>query len=371
MGVKVWVAADTLGYPSGAGHLWAYLNWALGLRSVGCQVVWAEPVDTRPAPEAISRLTGQLRSFGLEQICLFDGTGEGVPLAGVVPPEAAEEADLLLNMAYEVPPGLVARFRRSAMLDIDPGMTQTWIAAGDIEIASHDIYLTTGEGVATGSARVPETGIDWRYATPCVALDAWPATPPPAAGAYTTVTHWWGDKDFVMPDGQMIDNTKRVSFLPYFGVARATGIGLELAVAADDLEEDADLLANQGWDVADPADVAGTPERYRSYIQRSRGEFSCAKPAYAELQTGWISDRTVCYLATGRPVIVQHTGPSSLLDEARGEGVFRFTDAGQATAALVDAERDHPRQCKLARALAEEHFDASQAAERVLEWCLG
>src|SRR5437667_6316197 len=95
---------------------------------------------------------------------------------------------------------------------------------------------------------------------------------------------------------------------------------------------------------------------YRGYIQRSRGEFSCAKPSYIKQQTGWVSDRTVCYLASGKPVVVQDTGPSALLPN--GEGMFRFSTVEQAAEALEAINVDYEKHCRAARQVAETFFDA-------------
>jgi glycosyltransferase involved in cell wall biosynthesis len=100
-------------------------------------------------------------------------------------------------------------------------------------------------------------------------------------------------------------------------------------------------------------------------VQGSRGEFSCAKPAYVRFETAWISDRSVCYLASGKPVVVEYTGPSDLLEHAAG--AFRFRDLEEAASSLEWAAADYGRQSRLARALAEEHFDARKVAGRVLE----
>ena len=364
---SVWIAADTLGYPTGAGHLWQFLNWALGLRAAGCTVTWVEPCEPALAAN-VDPLRQRLAANGLERLCLFDAGGADAP-GGTVSVEEAVDADLLLDMAYGLPGALFERFPRTALLDTDPGMSQTWWARGDIAPRDHDVYLTVGEGIARGRSPVPDLGIRWLYAPPCVALDRWrPA--PPIAGPYTTITHWWGDSSFVMPGGEVIENTKRSSFLPYLPVARAAGVEIELAVSADDLEDDARLLRGHGWSVSDPVAEAGTPESYRAYIERSRGEFSCAKPAYVALDTGWISDRSVCYLAVGRPVVLEGTGPCRLLDEARGEGVFRFSSAEQAASALREIEADHARHCAAARELAERSFGAERGATRLLELCL-
>jgi glycosyltransferase involved in cell wall biosynthesis len=116
--------------------------------------------------------------------------------------------------------------------------------------------------------------------------------------------------------------------------------------------------------VRDSREVAGSPDAYRSYVQASRGEFSCAKPSCMEFRNAWVSDRSVCYLASGKPIVVQDTGPSNYLPD--GEGIFRFSSIPQAAAALDAIESDYQRQCDAARALAETYFDAGRVIEHAL-----
>jgi glycosyltransferase involved in cell wall biosynthesis len=115
-------------------------------------------------------------------------------------------------------------------------------------------------------------------------------------------------------------------------------------------------------------EVARTPELYRDYIQRSRGEWSAAKASCMRFQNAWVSDRTLCYLASGKPVVVQDTGPSAILPN--GEGMFRFSSLDEAAAALEAVNADYARHCRAARALAERHFDARQVIARMLEQAL-
>src|SRR5205814_9939986 len=103
-------------------------------------------------------------------------------------------------------------------------------------------------------------------------------------------------------------------------------------------------------------------------IQASRAELIGAKPAYVKQATGWVSDRTACYLASGKPAVVQHTGPSRFLPEA--DGLFRFRNMDEAARALAQVESDYERHCRLARALAEEYFDARRVVGRVREQAL-
>jgi hypothetical protein len=233
------------------------------------------------------------------------------------------------------------------------------------------VYLTTGETVGTPAARFPDCGLRWRHIRPPVALDLWPPAFDPRSEAFTTVTDWWGGWAPEIVDGRTVlyDNTKRVSFLAFAELARLTSQPLELAVhLADSDGDDRRLLEEHGWRIRHSSEVSSTPERYRAYIQRSRGEISCVKPSCMALQNAWISDRSLCYLASGKPVVVQDTGPSGYLPA--GEGLFRFSTCEQAAAALASVNADYERHCRAARRLAESCFDARRTAERILDLAL-
>ena len=131
------------------------------------------------------------------------------------------------------------------------------------------------------------------------------------------------------------------------------------------------MLESQGWRVRHAYEVASSPESYQRYVQRSRGEFSCARPSCLWFQNAWVSDRTACYLASGKPVVVQHTGPSSFLPDAGGEGMFRFKTLDEAAGALEQINANYERHCRAARELAEAHFDSNKEIERVLNAALG
>jgi hypothetical protein len=274
--ITVCLIADTIGYPTGGGHLWAYLNWALGLRSAGCRVLWLEGIGPRHPPDAVRTLTAALR----ERLARY-GLGESL-----------------------------AVFRR---------------------------------GSGAGG----------------------PAVPPPREAAFTTVSHWQCD-EWVEEGGETYCNDKRTGFLPFLELPSRCGQPLELALclAADEEDERAQLVA-QGWSVRHAEEVAGSPWDYQRYVQGSRGEFSCAKPSCLRLQNAWVSDRTLCYLASGRPAVVQHTGASRILPDEGG--LFRFRTAAEACRHLERASSDLDHQSALARELAEAHFDAAQVAAGVLE----
>ena len=367
--------ANTMAYPNGGGHLWVYLQWALGLRALGCQVIWLEVLDPGRPLEAtkadVATLRERLDRYGLsESLALCSPNGAPLPqdLAGrVLDLEAAAEADLLINLWHVLSAAVVRRFRRSALIDTDPGLLQVWMTAGSVRVAPHDLYFTIGETVGTPAARFPDCGLRWLYTPPPVFLPEWPAIPPGGAAPYTTVAHWWGG-DFEF-NGVTYCNEKRVSFLEYIDLPTRTGVQLELALClAEYYEEYRRLMEPKGWRLREAWDVSSTPDDYRAYVRRSRGEWSCAKPSFIALETAWVSDRTLCYLASGRPAVVQHTGPSRILPDA--EGLFRFRSLDEAARALAAAEADYGRHCRLARALVEEHFDARLVVGRVLERAL-
>ncbi|MCU1427287.1 MAG: hypothetical protein JWL83_1287 [Actinomycetia bacterium] len=375
MTVDVCMVGNTLSYVEGSGQLWIHLNWALSLLDAGVDLTWvefveddAEPADTTARVDALTR---RLEVFGLaDRLRLASNLAlpPGPAAARAIRREEFAEADLMLSFCYWFPSEWVKAARAAAIVDIDPGLLQIWMADGDMVVAPHDHYFTIGETVGTPEARFPDGGVDWTYTPPPVHLPSWPVVAAPMSGAYTTVSHWWED-GWVCFDGEEYQNDKRVSFLDFVEVPKLAGVPVELATNLTDGDaDDRVLLEANAWRLRDSASVSRTPTDYRHYIQESRGEFSCAKPSCMKLQNAWVSDRTICYLATGRPAIVQHTGPSRVLPDAAG--ILRFTSPAEAAAALQRAEADYDFHAREARALAEHTFDGNIVVRSILERCL-
>jgi hypothetical protein len=377
MSHTVCLVANSFPYLDGGGHLWVYLNWALGLRALGSRVIWLEAVrpDTSPDAlrESVATLKSRLQRYGLaECVALCSRTETPLPegVEGCMNLDAASQADMLLNFVYGLPRVVVQRFPRTALIDIDPGLLQIWISKGEIKVAPHDIYFTTGEAVGYPGSGAPDAGLRWTYTPPCVAVGWWPLTPS-AIGtpvSFTTVSHWYA-KEWVEWAGEGYMNDKRTGFLPFLDLPQCTPWPLELALCIpQDDEKEWGELQRRGWRVRHAWPVASTPWDYQHYIQSSLGEFSCTKPSYVRLQNAWVSDRTLCYLACGKPAVVQHTGPSRFLPDA--SGLFRFRTMEDAANCLEAAMNDYDKHRLLARALAEEYFDAPKVARRVLEHLL-
>src|SRR5207245_8364675 len=113
-------------------------NWALGLRVLGCRVIWLEPADSNDPGDQVAALVQSLKKrlepYGLApSLALCSSTGEPLSrnlLAESLDLEAAGTADLVLNLSYDRCRDVINRFRRSVLIDIDPGLLQIWISEG-------------------------------------------------------------------------------------------------------------------------------------------------------------------------------------------------------------------------------------------------
>ncbi len=382
----VLAAYNVASHPAGGGHFWVYMQYVHGLRQLGCDVYWMEDVAGRnnspPDMSLVEEFAERMARHGMGgKLILYENrpaeNGDTIPHYFGISSSAAEavfrHADLLLNFHYAIDPALLARFRRTSLVDIDPGLLQTWMSTGELVVPQHDVYFTTGETVGTPSARFPDCGIAWRHFRPPVCLQQWPAVACQDYEAFTTVSAWWTTDWLKEADGTWFDNNKRVSFLQFLELPRYAKQPIELALCLDhhsphDLA-DRQLLERHGWRVRHSSEVARTPEMYQAYIQQSRGEFSCAKPSCMKFQGAWVSDRTLCYLASGKPAVVQHTGPSSFLPN--GDGMFRFSTLAEAVSAFETINSNYERHCRAAREIAETYFDSTQVAASILDQAFG
>ncbi len=372
---------NVVNFPDGGGHFWVFMQYVQGLHQLGCEVYWLERFcssgDQDHDALVLSTFVKQMERYGLAgKLILYvsheqSGDSSQYTYIGMTQLEVEailRQADLLLNFDYRIDSVLMSCFRRTALIDIDPGLLQFWMATRQLLVPPHDVYITTGETVGTPSALFPDCGRLWFRIRPPICLERWPYVHTPRCEAFTTVSSWWGD-EWITDGTEVYENNKRVSFLEFTELPGRTSQRLELALFFGDGDaQDLRVLKGHGWHIRHSLEVARTPEMYQAYIQRSRGEFSCAKPSCMKFQNAWISDRTLCYLASGKPVVVQNTGPSFFLPN--GEGMFRFTTLGEAVDALATINRDYERHCRAARAIAEAYFDAKQVLRAILNVAL-
>jgi hypothetical protein len=365
-------------YPTGGGNFWVPLQYLLGLRELGVDAWWLELLwtggDAARDREFIETFRRHVADKGVaDRVALVffpDGTRNDPPgraeTFGMDAVElAARQHDaVLLNLAHSVTAPLRTGFARTVLFDLDPGPFQIWARQWDMGVGRHDVHLTIGQHLGAADSPVPLGDVAWQRVWPAVHLASWPDRGAQPAERYTTVTQWWS-QEYAFLDGETYDCNKRTSFMDVLPLPGRAGVSLELAANIHPTET-ADLaaLAEHGWHVADPAVVAGTPEAFRRYVQGSRGEFSCAKPAYVKARPGWVSDRTICYLASGRPCVVEATGAEVHLPSSPGLRFFRTPD--EAADALRAVEADYGSASRAARALAEDVFSTRVVLPRLL-----
>lgn len=362
---RVVVAGALASKPGNGGEAWVRLSWVRGLLRLGFDVRFIEELSpVPPTDEAFDRalgwFTATVARFGIADRSILVGDDVLAGADGMAEVEnVLRESDLLVNISGNLRRGdLLGLCRRSAYVDLDPGFTQVWAATGvaDLGLGNHDLHFTVGERIGTSRCPLPTAGFRWLPCRQPVLLDDFAVSPCPPAAALSTVATWrcsFGPVDWDGAHyGLKVHEFRKVVDLP-----RHVDIPMELALdlhPGDNADER--LLLDNGWRVRRASDVAGSPEQFRAYIERSAGEFSVAQGIYAHGRTGWFSDRTARYLAAGRPVIVQDT---SLADDLPvGEGLLVFTDRDGAAAAINRVADDHASHAAAARTIAETYFDA-------------
>jgi hypothetical protein len=261
----------------------------------------------------------------------------------------------------------MSRLRRKAYVDLDPGFTQFWHASGDAgaRLDGHDFYFTVGENIGTRSCPIPTGGIRWRPTRQPVVLDHWPVSTEGDRRRFTTVATWRGSYGPVEYGGKIF-GLKVHEFRKFIELPERVPHAFELALDIHPAEEkDLDLLDRHGWRLVDPKAAVPDPGAFRRYVQGSGAEFSVAQGVYVETASGWFSDRTVRYLASGKPALVQDTGFGR--NYPVGEGLVAFRTPGEAVAGARRIGRDYEEHCRAARALAEEYFDSDIVLGRFVE----
>jgi hypothetical protein len=228
----------------------------------------------------------------------------------------------------------------------------------------HTHFVTVGQAIGSTDCPVPTCGLDWIPTVPPVVLDRWPREEHIANDAFTTVGNWraYGSIEHEgVRYGQKVHSLRKLIRLPTRTEARFL---LALTIHPDETP-DLEALDENGWELVDAADVAGTPADYRRFLAGSRAELGITKSGYVLSRCGWFSDRSACYLASGKPVVAQETGFSRYLPV--GDGLLSFETEDDALAAVEEVGRDYDRHSSAARALAEELFDSDRVLSRLLE----
>jgi len=368
--------------PGQGGEAWVRLNWVLGFRELGWKVYFIEEIASAACRDTEGRAVvfaasvnrayfeRVIRDFGLEGsaslIC-----DQGAEIFGADAKQLANLAarsELLVNISghlrYEP---VFARVKRRIYVDIDPGFTQFWTAQGNsgAHLEGHDQLFTIGENIGLPDCPIPTCGRHWLHTRPPIVLSQWPVVTSPHLDRFTTIANWRGPFGPVTFAGTTY-GLKVHEFRKILSLPQRTGqrFGMALNIHPAD-GRDLDALSKAGWEIENPVSAAGDPNKFRDFIQRSAAEFSVSQGIYAQTRSGWFSDRTAAYLATGKPALVQDTGFSRHLPV--GDGLVPFHTVEEAANGAIRIAADYTRHCHAARAIAEEHFDSRRVIARFLE----
>ena len=365
------------------GLAWHHLQYILGLRALGHDVYFVEDSDDYascydPARGVVDKdpsygLLFAARAFerlGLGEVwCYYNahtGTWMG-PLASRVH-EVCESADLLLNLSGVNPlRSWFAKVPRRAFVDTDPAFTQIrhlTDSHAHALAAAHNSFFTFAENIGRGDCLVPADGFAWQPTRQPVQLDAWAVTPGRRGGNWTTVMQW----DSYRPreyDGRRY-GMKSDSFELFVDLPARAGSLFEIALGSESAPRD--FLRTKGWCLLDSLEVTRDPWSYQEFIRGSKAEWSVAKHGYVASRSGWFSERSAAYLASGRPVLTQQTGFSDWIPT--GAGLLAFETMEEALAGLEEIDAAYEHHCRAARELAETFFGARKVLTHLIECAL-
>ncbi|MCU1427910.1 MAG: hypothetical protein JWL83_1910 [Actinomycetia bacterium] len=340
-----------------------------GLARLGHRVLFVEFLDAEPDPSAVGWFEDVMRDWwSIDQSALLVAPSyesrAGVSASDVA--AAASDADAVITISAHYrrePWPFIDQVRPRILIDEDPAYTHLWAEGSDpVDIfGEHDVYFTVGGNVGSSRSRLPLLGIDWHTTWNPVVLDLWPTTIAMRNARFGTVA---GLRDYGWLDfedacfGPKVEELRKFASLP-----KLTGESFEILADLEPDDPDRQEFEAAGWIFGSPERVA-QPSMYQDYVRGGAGEFSVAKGGYVGTHSGWFSDRSAAYLASGRPVVVQATGFEDLLPV--GEGLFAVDDVDAAAAAIVAVRRDPGRHAAAARRIAEQHFDSNRILTTIL-----
>jgi hypothetical protein len=363
----------------GAGNSWAFLQYVLGFRELGFDVYYVEQLNPDQVIDDEWQPTDFYSSANVRYFrnvidrfhltgstALFQSEGSGhVGLSRAEVEKIAPHIDLLINISGHLHiRSILSAARRRMYIDLDPGYTQVWQAqyGADMNLPDHDVYVTVGLNLGEPDCPFPTCGIDWEKSLPPVVIDEWSMTCEERK-VYSTVADW---RSFSPVEWRGIwYHQKAHEFKKIIDLPQRVNRPLELCLSIHPDESDRLELEEHGWCLVSPELHAKTADTYRQYITASRGEFTAAKHGYVAGRTGWFSDRSACYLAAGRPVIIQDTGISSYLPT--DSGLLTFTDIDSAAEAINNVESNYSRHAAAAAAFAREFLDSKIVLPRLLQ----
>ena len=377
------VVLGMMGQSPFGGQTWMHLHWLLGFHRLGHEVWYVEdsaawpfdPIqntvtdDCRYAVRHVAQATEKIGLVDRWAYRLADGPDQSW---GRTPAQLAElfrTCDILINLTG----GSILRDEHLAApcrvyLETDPVTTELRMANNDEvsqeRLARHTVHVTYGENYGGADCGVPLAGIAWKKTRQPIATDLWPVVFNSAAKYFTTIGNYRQSGSDIAYHGSTFYWSKHHEWEKFITLPQRTRQPFELALMVDSV--DRKLLEKHGWRIVSPLEMSlDAFGAYPRYIQLSRAEFTVAKDQNVRLRSGWFSERDVCYLATGKPVITQDTGFGCVLPTGRGLFAFRALD--DVLAAIDRINSEYEAECRAARQVAEEFFACERVAAKLLE----
>ena len=369
-------------YPVG-GVFWDYAQYVLGFEKLGFEVYYLEDTGwqtydpqkgmySNDCSYGVNFLKNTLQSVWphLNDRWAFrsmDGKYYGLSKGQIE--AVVEKADIFINVSGScLLRDAYMRCSHKVLIDSDPGWNHFvnypkwdnepgWQGAHSYR--EHDHFFTYAENMNEADCLLPSMGLDWQRTRPIVLLDCWQHEMP--SNCWTTVMTWNNFRKPIEYKGKTY-GTKELEFPKVENIPSRIKSLFEIAVGGNDAPRE--FWQELGWRVIDSHDISKTADDYRTYIQSSRGEFSVAKNVYVDTRSGWFSCRSICYMAAGKPVVLQDTGFAKYIPT--GKGVLVFSTLDEAVEAIENVESDYDAHCQAARQIAKEYFSAEVVLKELL-----
>jgi len=367
-----------------AGVVWQTIHYLIGFERLGCKAYYVEAGAHQPSAmlvpadwtgdrseAAAGFIDGVMRRFDLGDRWAFHALHADERCYGLSPAELQHlycSAALIVNLhgATEPLPEHSAT-GRLIYLETDPVRLQVELSEDARRTTAflepHQAFFTFAENLGNPDCGLPVAGpFTFKPTRQPVVLDFWEHLAGGEGEVFTTIGNWRQSREVTF-DGEVYHWSKHLEFLKFLDLPARTGRQFELSLSRIDAD-DRHLLETHGWRVRDALDFSMDLDAYRWCIATSRGEFTVAKDQNVRLRSGWFSDRSATYLATGRPVVTQDTGFGSIVPT--GEGLFAFSTLDDAAHAIREIDADYARHSKAASRLAREYFAHDVVLARLL-----
>ncbi len=380
MAETIMIAGSLAQRPQIGGMAWVFLQYVLGFKRLGWDVVFIDRLEPGMCVDAAGQPCSLDESVNLHYFLevmerfdlngafalIYNGGERFIGLSRQQLLERSRNSAFLLNvMGFVRDEEVFGHVPKRVFLDIDPGFDQMWRELGLHDpFRGHDAFITVGENINQPDCEIPTCGLEWITTPQPVVLDYWPPQTGTNSEFFTSVVTWRGPFGPLEYQGKTY-GLRVHEFRKFVQVPRLSGCKFQLALDIHSADVgDIALLTDNGWELVDPKIAAGNPWAYQSHIQRSKAEFMVAKNMYVQTNSGWFSDRSICYLASGKPVLAQDTGLKQLYPT--GAGLLTFTTLEEAVFGVGELSGDYARHSRSARKLAEEYFDSDKVLSRLL-----